>query len=121
MIFAPGKSFILIPNFLYFTYVQNTGIAFGFLQNTTSILIWLSVIVLGILLFLYEKIPLVPRFLIAAGIIGNLIDRIFLSFVVDFINFRLWPAFNIADSCLTIGVIFLILHILKNKDSFLQT
>ncbi len=119
--FVPNKSITLIPNFLSLTYVQNTGIAFGFLQNTTSILVWLSVVVLGILLFLYDKIPLIPRFLIAAGIIGNLIDRIFLKFVVDFINFKIWPAFNIADSCLTIGVILLILHIIKNKESFLQT
>ncbi len=108
-----GQSIVLIPNILHITYVQNTGIAFGLFQNSTSLLIWFSVIVIGIILYLYDKINFIPRALIVAGIIGNLIDRIFLRFVVDFIDFRIWPAFNVADSCLTVGVALLIIDILK--------
>jgi signal peptidase II len=110
-----GHSVALIPNILHITYIQNTGIAFGFFQNSLSLLIWLSVIVLGLVLYFYDKIHFVPRALLVAGIIGNLIDRIFLRFVVDFIDFRIWPSFNVADSCLTIGVILLIIFIIKKK------
>ena len=110
-----GQSLPLINNILHITYVQNTGIAFGLFQNTTLLLVWFSLIVLGLLFYFYDKIDFIPRTLIAAGIIGNLLDRIFLRFVVDFIDFRIWPAFNVADSCLTIGVILLIIFILKKK------
>jgi signal peptidase II len=110
-----GQSVSLINNILHITYVQNTGAGFGLFQNSVSILIWLSVLVLGLLLFLYDKIPLIPKSLLIAGVIGNLIDRVFLRFVVDFIDFRIWPAFNVADSCLTIGIIFLIIYTFKNK------
>jgi len=110
-----GQSIALIPHVLHLTYIQNTGSAFGLFQNTTSLLIWFSVFVLGLIFYLYDKIPFVPRILLTGGIVGNLIDRIFLKFVVDFIDFRVWPAFNIADSCLTIGVIILIIYLLKKK------
>jgi len=115
LFFIKGQSIALIPNILHITYVQNTGSAFGLFQNTVGILIWFSIIVLGLLFFFYDRIHFIPRALLIAGIIGNLIDRIFLKFVVDFIDFRIWPSFNVADSCLTIGVIMLIIFIIKKK------
>ena len=110
-----GQSIALIKNILYIIYVQNTGAGFGLFQNSVGILIWFSIIVLGLLFYFYDKIPFVPRALLVAGVIGNLIDRIFLKFVVDFVDFRIWPAFNVADSCLTIGVILLAIYIIKKK------
>jgi len=110
-----GQSIALIPNILHLSYIQNTGSAFGLLQNTVPLLIWFSVIVLGLIFFFYDKINFIPRALLIAGIIGNLIDRIFLKFVVDFIDFRIWPVFNVADSCLTIGAIMLVIFIIKKK------
>jgi len=108
-----GQSIALIPNILHITYVQNTGSAFGLFQNTVGILIWFSLIVLGLLFYFYDKMNFIPRTLIIAGVIGNLLDRIFLKYVVDFVDFRIWPAFNVADSCLSIGVILLIIYIIK--------
>lgn len=118
LFFIKGQSIALIPNILHITYVQNTGIAFGLFQNTIPLLIWFSIIVLGLLFFFYDRIHFIPRALLVAGIIGNLIDRIFLKFVVDFIDFRIWPTFNIADSCLTIGAILLVVFILKKDQKY---
>jgi len=108
-----GESFTLIKNILYLTYVQNTGAAFGILQNTVILLMWFSVIALGFIFYFYDRMHFVPRALLTAGIVGNLIDRIFLKYVTDFIDFRFWPAFNVADSCLSIGVILLLVYIFK--------
>jgi len=53
--------------------------------------------------------------LILGGALGNLIDRVRFGYVVDFLDFRIWPVFNIADSAITIGTILAILHLLKRK------
>jgi len=104
----------LITNVLHLTYIQNTGAGFGILQDQTIALIWLSIIVIGIILFVYDKIQAniqcVFTALILGGTIGNLIDRIRLNYVVDFIDFRIWPAFNVADSALTVGIFGLLIY-----------
>ncbi len=102
-----------------FTYIQNTGAAFGIFKDTISLLIWISVIAVGLLLYLYatsEKRLKLPLVLILAGTIGNGIDRFLLNYVVDFIDFKIWPAFNIADSVITIGGILLAWQLLKKED-----
>lgn len=108
----------LIKNFLHLTYVKNTGIGFGLFQNTNPYMIWISIIALGFILFYYDNIPkkLFPKLMIlflTAGIIGNLIDRIIFGHVIDFIDFRIWPVFNIADSLITTGIIGIIVWSLR--------
>lgn len=101
----------LIKNFLNFTYITNTGSAFGILKGANLYLLFFSLIVLGLIMFYWDKIRLKEKIffaLIAGGIIGNLIDRISYGYVIDFINFTFWPAFNVADSLLTIGIVGLI-------------
>jgi signal peptidase II len=98
--------------------VTNTGASFGMLQGNNALLAWFSVIVLGIIMINADKIKkeqVLPVLLVVAGLLGNLIDRVFRGYVVDFIDFRLWPVFNLADSCVVIGIIWLIIVILK-KD-----
>lgn len=98
-----------------FNLVRNTGASFGMLQGSNSLLIWFSLIVLGIIMMLSDKIKkehVLPVLLIVAGIIGNLIDRIVRGFVVDFVDFKFYPVFNLADSCIVIGVIWLSIVIL---------
>jgi signal peptidase II len=93
-----------------FSLVRNTGASFGMLQGTNSLLIWFSLIVLGIIMMLADKIKkehVLPVLLIVAGIIGNLLDRLSRGFVVDFVDFKFYPVFNLADSCIVIGVIWL--------------
>lgn len=113
-----NSSIPFIKNILHITYIQNRGAGFGLFQGQQLILIWISVIVIGIIFYYYDKIPADKSVQLAVGLIlggtiGNLMDRIRLSYVIDFIDFRIWPAFNIADSCITIGVILLIIYLVK--------
>ncbi|MBN2052802.1 signal peptidase II [Candidatus Woesearchaeota archaeon] len=97
-------------------YATNTGASFGMLQGNNILFIWISIMVLGIIMLNADKIKkehTIPLILIVSGIIGNLIDRIFRGYVVDFIDFKFWPVFNLADSLVVIGVIWLIIVILK--------
>jgi signal peptidase II len=98
--------------------VTNTGASFGMLQGSNALLAWFSVIVLGIIMMNADKVKenknqVLPVILIVAGLLGNLIDRVFRGYVVDFIDFRFWPVFNLADSCVVIGVIWLCLTMLR--------
>ena len=101
-------------NFFRIHFVTNTGAGFGILQGRTTILALISLIVAGIIIFNYNKLPkekytqiLFAIFL--GGVIGNLIDRIFRGFVIDFLEFSFWPAFNIADAAISIAVIGIII------------
>jgi signal peptidase II len=104
----------------YFSYSKNTGAAFGIFQNQPALLAWIGVIIIGAILFFYSEIPdnKVARIgvaLMLGGVIGNLIDRVLLGYVTDFINLRIWPSFNIADSGATIGVLLLLYFLIKEK------
>ncbi|MBT4538984.1 signal peptidase II [Candidatus Woesearchaeota archaeon] len=104
--------------FVSINYIQNTGAGFGILQGQTLTLAILSIIIGIVLIGSYNKIDkkLMPQLLFAlflGGLIGNLIDRLFRKFVIDFINFSFWPAFNLADTALTIAAIGLIIYYWK--------
>jgi len=98
----------------FFTSTVNTGVAFGLFQGYNWIFIIVSIIALIICVFNYKKHKLEFSFLIG-GILGNLIDRIFFGFVRDFIDLRIWPVFNIADSFIVIGALLLGYKIFKDK------
>lgn len=105
-----GQSIPLFPNIFHFTYIINHGAAFGILPNQDWF--FLSVVfVLFVIFFIYrKKIPCEPLYfpiglgLLLGGALGNAIDRVFLSGVVDFFDFRIWPIFNVADIAICIGV-----------------
>lgn len=115
-------NFQVIPGFFTLRYVENTGAAFGILQGKQLLLTSVSVLAIGVLLFLifYEhegRTGLIFALaLILAGTCGNLIDRIRLGYVIDFLEFHIkqyyWPSFNVADSAISIGVGMLILVML---------
>lgn len=111
----------VIPNVLEFIYVRNEGAAFGSMQGEGGRIIFMTfsaVAIVGVMVYMFIKKPKSPLFclalsLVAGGGIGNMIDRIFLKYVVDFINFTAFPKiwhfpFNIADSCVVIGSFLLI-------------
>ncbi len=104
---------------LAFKYIVNTGAGFSIFQNMNTLLIWLSLIILGLIIVFYDRFPKVSLLLIVSGLIGNLIDRIFLGHVIDFIDFKFWPVFNIADSLIVIGAILMIIIVMK-EDVFLS-
>ncbi|MBN2141847.1 signal peptidase II [Candidatus Woesearchaeota archaeon] len=92
--------------------VHNTGASFGMLQGSNTVLIFVSMIVLGIIMMNVKSIKRtqeLPTIILIAGIIGNLIDRVFRGFVVDFFDLGWWPAFNVADCCIVLGVAWLII------------
>ena len=114
----------VIKNILYFTYVENRGAAFGIMQNKQwfFILITLILIIAMILYILKVKpqdilLKLSLSFIIGGGI-GNLIDRVFKGYVVDFIDLRIinYPVFNIADCFVVIGAVLLCVYILFSKE-----
>jgi len=123
---SPDESRIVVPGFFNLVNVTNTGAAFGsFRDNNTLFIVISSVALLVVLvLLLRRRLPDVWRdvslALLLAGILGNLTDRIFYGHVIDFLLFDLgkhaprifhpWPAFNIADSCISIAVVLFIIH-----------
>ena len=121
-----NESFAVIPNIFHFTLVHNTGIAFGFFKDCGAVFIIIPVILTGLLVYnvyYYRHSPYLSRTyimafsLILGGAIGNLIDRIFIGYVIDFIDFRVWPVFNVADSAITIGATIILLRcILVSKQ-----
>ena len=115
-----NDSFIIINNFLKFLYIKNTGISFGILSGKVYLIICLSVLIIGYMIYEFIKsknrLHLISTVLIISGAFGNLIDRVFRGYVVDFISFSFFgyeaSIFNVADSFITIGVILYIINIL---------
>ncbi|GAK53448.1 lipoprotein signal peptidase [Candidatus Moduliflexus flocculans] len=118
----------VIPGFFNVVYVENTGAAFGIFQGRLGILSLISLAAMTVLAVLiwqgqHERKGMLLAFaLILGGTCGNLIDRVRLKYVVDFLEFYIktyrWPSFNIADSAISTGVALLIL--LTLKDEFLR-
>ena len=121
--FHPGQSLPLIPSILHLTYVQNTGAAFGLFKGRQLLFIVISVAVIGwISRELLTRPPTDARVtwacgLILGGAVGNLIDRLRVGYVVDFIDLRVWPVFNVGDSAITIGIALLLWHSLCTRSS----
>ena len=117
--FQLNKSVPVIKNILYFTYVTNTGSAFGLFKGINPIFMIFSIIVIISIFYFMNQIKQKERLLqfsvglLLGGTIGNLIDRMLYGAVTDFIDFRIWPVFNIADSAVTISIILLIVLLWK--------
>ena len=120
----------VIPGFFNLTYVRNTGGAFGLLAGEasklrTGLFLAVSSAALGIIFYLYTKIPPGKKWLDAGlamtfgGALGNLIDRIRFGEVVDFLDFHIgsmhWPAFNVADSAISAGIGIFCFYLLFKK------
>lgn len=123
-----GESLPLIRNVLHMTLVHNTGIAFGLFKNNGVVFIIIPVIAVFLLIFniFYyrtsknlNRVYIIAFSLILGGAIGNLIDRIYYGYVIDFIDLRVWPVFNIADSAISIGAAIIAFKCLEfsNKKS----
>jgi len=112
--FSPGETLPVIPGFFDIAYVRNTGAAWGMLGGFTGMLVVISLAVLVILIVFRRSFlsdSLIHRLalgLMVGGIVGNLLDRVRFQYVVDFLDFH-WqihhfPAFNVADSAICVGV-----------------
>lgn len=120
----PRISIPILP-FFHLTYLENTGAAFGIGHRRNGFFIALTLILLAVLFYMRRKWPRDNRWLeagfllVAAGALGNLYDRMVYGFVVDFLDFRVWPVFNVADSCVSVGACCLAwgLYKTEKKDS----
>jgi len=130
---SPRRSIEVIPGFFDFSYAENTGIAFGLLDSAEYAwkpyaLAALALVAVAAIIFYYHKSHSDRKLLHFAlslttgGILGNLGDRIFRGYVVDFIEWHIrdsfyWPNFNIADAAICVGIAFLIIDAIKNPDN----
>ncbi len=120
----------VIPGFFSLTHIHNPGGAFGFLANQSSsirnfLFLFISLLAICLIFYFYKNTPKTHPLLstgfamIFGGAIGNLIDRIRFGKVVDFLDFYIgnlhWPAFNVADSAVTVGIFIFIFHLLIKK------
>lgn len=123
-------SFAVIPGFFSIVHIQNPGGAFGLLAGQGEnvrylVFVLLSAVAIGLIYYLYLRTPVAERLqatglaLIFGGAIGNMIDRLRFGQVVDFLDFYLkgwhYPAFNVADSGITIGIGLFLLQMLTRK------
>lgn len=130
--FSLHETLTVIPGLFNLVYVMNPGAAFGFLADaspTFRYVFFIGVTILAAGLIVYYLVKSNPRnrllagslTLIFGGAVGNLIDRIRFGAVVDFLDVYLgashWPAFNVADSAITVGAILMIWEMLRNRKS----
>lgn len=108
----------VIPNLFNIHKVYNYGVAFSFLENKRYLILLFSIILIYFLFNLRKDLPKAKKYdilfgVILGGILGNLIDRIFRGFVIDYFEIFLgqysFPIFNLADICITLGIIIMIL------------
>ena len=116
-----NSSIPIIKNFFHITYITNTGSLFGLFKDSNIfnvlIIIISFIVIISIIYLLHKnnnKLNL-PYGLLLGGTIGNLIDRILHSHVIDFLDFRIWPVFNIADSAISISLILLLIYFWKEN------
>ena len=126
-VMSVGESIKVINNFFYITYTRNTGAAWSILEDQRILLLIISVIVLYLInKFMNKeklsKIESLSYGIIIGGIVGNLIDRIFYGFVIDFLDFKLfgydYPIFNLADTFIVVGII--IMGIISIRKEFYE-
>lgn len=115
-----GISIPVIQKFFYLTYIKNPGAAFGMLAHRTQFFVVISLVVIGIIVYYYRKIPKewvllkVGLAMQAGGAAGNMLDRIRFGKVVDFLDFHIWSyIFNVADAAITVGAAILAVYLVR--------
>ena len=128
--FRVGESRTVIDGFFELTFIRNTGIAFGMFSSADSpaktILLSSFAVVAAVIVVLYSVRSPVRQHLLQLGLalilggaIGNLVDRLFYGYVVDFLYFHVgsyyWPAFNAADTAISVGVAFIVVEVIRDE------
>ncbi len=120
-----GTGITIIPSFFSISYIRNTGAAWGILSNGTLVLALLSVIFLIIAIkYIYDlksisKLSMFSYGMFIGGIVGNLVDRVFRNYVIDFLSFNIFgyhfPVFNIADCFIVISIFLIVIESLLKE------
>lgn len=119
-----SQKITIINHYFNIVHVDNTGVAFGFMSNYSSlfIIIFTALIILAITYFLFStkldsNLFIVSSSLIISGAFSNLVSRVIQGYVVDFLDFHIygyhWPSFNLADSSVVVGTVLLFVSIVK--------
>lgn len=117
----PGQSVDLL-GFIRITLVKNPGAAFGILPNHQLIFLITTIIVVIFIIFYYKQLKPhegAVKFALGlelGGAMGNLVDRVFFGKVTDFIDFRIWPVFNVADIAIVVGLVILAWAVYRSQD-----
>jgi signal peptidase II len=110
-----GTPFEVLGGKVLIDLVHNTGAAFGLFPNQTVLFVIVALVIVTGLIASYRRLASGPIWLriglglVLGGALGNLSDRVRLGYVIDFVDVRWWPVFNLADSCIVAGVVILIL------------
>ncbi|SMB94458.1 signal peptidase II Aspartic peptidase. MEROPS family A08 [Thermanaeromonas toyohensis ToBE] len=119
----PNQSVPVLNNIFHLTYINNPGAAFGIFAYQTPLFIILTLAVIGIIIIAYKQFPIHNRLnlklalaLQLGGALGNLLDRIRFGYVVDFLDFRVWPVFNLADVAIVLGVGLIIWELWRKEE-----
>lgn len=119
---VPGESIPIVDNVFHLTFVLNPGAAFGIMENQRLFFVAAGIVVMVAALILYPSIRRMDRWMhygvvaLLGGAGGNLIDRIENGLVVDYLDFRFWPVFNLADIAIVTGVGCMLYSILFLED-----
>ena len=127
----PIHSMTVVDGFLDLTFVENRGVAFGMLSGQRWLILVLTGVIAGALIYFYRTLPKKKAYLplraalllVLSGAVGNIIDRVCRGYVVDFFEFTFfdWPVFNVADIYVTLSAVFLaILLLFKYKEEDLN-
>ncbi len=120
---TPHQSIPLIPNVFHLTYVLNPGAAFGLFAYKTNYFILVTIAVIVLIIAYGRRLAGDSRLLQASfglelgGALGNLVDRLVTGKVTDFLDIRVWPVFNLADTAIVIGVAFFAIDVLFGKGT----
>lgn len=116
------QSIPVINNVFHITYILNPGAAFGMLANKTAFFIIVTLfLLLGVAMFYKQlkqqgTVAVLALGMVVGGALGNMIDRFRYGQVVDFLDFRVWPIFNLADVAIVMGMALLVIKILKMES-----
>ncbi|OGC35082.1 signal peptidase II [candidate division WOR-1 bacterium RIFOXYB2_FULL_48_7] len=119
-----GQSIPLLGQYLSLTYTRNTGAAFSMFVGYSDVLALFGLAVISLIIYAHFRVPNKHRLTqlglmcLLGGSLGNLTDRFYRGFVVDFIDFHFWPVFNFADMMINLGVFFIILSFLNQERKY---
>jgi signal peptidase II len=117
LLITHGESIPILPGIFYLTHLRNPGAAFGIFPNRQLALLIVGLFIVSLILFFLKglatnRLVSIAFGLALGGALGNLIDRFIYGEVTDFLDFRIWPVFNLADVSIVAGVFLLYWHIL---------
>ncbi|MBM3243217.1 MAG: signal peptidase II [Candidatus Omnitrophica bacterium] len=120
---ALHESIPVVNGIFSLTLIHNRGAAFGIFKNQLYLFVFVSLVTICLIFFVLKnnrsnRLYSFSLSLVLGGALGNLIDRVFLGYVVDFLDFHIWPVFNVADSAITCGTFILGWLIIKPNKKY---